>query len=70
MPGAEAPGLAGDDRTGSVGREQTPEAAVSEFAMWLQRSGLCGDVKLGASQRSASTVDADIVEFEVTCHRQ
>ena len=59
--------LTGQAQGRVLGSEQTPEAAVSEFAMWLQQSGLCGDVRLGSSQRSASMTD--IVEFEITCHR-
>ena len=60
--------LAGDDGTGSVGRAQTPEAAVSEFAMWVERSGLCGEVRLESNQRSASV--PDLVEFGLTCRRR
>ena len=67
--------LLSDDPTGRVhltgqaqDRGQTPEAAVSEFAMWLDRSGLCGDVHLESSQRSAS--QADLVEFGLTCQRR
>lgn len=64
-----------DDAAGQVqltgqaqGREQAPEASVSEFAMWLERSGLCGEVRLGSSQRSPSLTD--IVEFGLVCRRR
>ena len=64
-----------DDAAGSVhlagqaqGRQQTPEAAVSEFAMWVERSGVCGQVRLESNQRSASVLD--LVEFGLTCRRR
>ena len=47
-------------------RDQTPEAYVSELAMWLQRVGLCQSVRLGPSQRSPAS--SELVDFSVTCH--
>ena len=49
------------------GREQTPEAYVSEFAMWLERAGVCRGVRLGSSQRHGG--ETDLVDFNLTCQR-
>jgi len=48
-------------------RDQTPEAYVSELAMWLEHNQLCRSVHLGSSQRS--TRNAELVDFDLTCQR-
>jgi Tfp pilus assembly PilM family ATPase len=46
-------------------RRQTPDAYISELALWLQRSKICLDVHLDDQQRP--TLGA--TEFSLTCHR-
>lgn len=46
-------------------RAQSPEAAVSELAMWLAAAEVCRDVRLGSSQRNAQ--QAHLVDFLLTC---
>jgi hypothetical protein len=49
-------------------REQSPEAYVSELAIWLEQVGLCQDVRLGSTQRKPH--DPELVDFSLTCQRQ
>lgn len=48
-------------------REQTPEAAVSAFTQWLERSKMCRDVQLGSTARGGPT--GNLVEFTLTCQQ-
>ena len=50
------------------GRAQTPEAYVSELTLWLEKSGVCPEVELDATQRLDVTgVDEDRVRFALKC---
>ena len=46
-------------------RGQTPEAYVSELALWLDRSRVCGHVQLGATGRTGA--DDTLAKFSLTC---
>jgi Tfp pilus assembly PilM family ATPase/Tfp pilus assembly protein PilN len=46
-------------------REQAPEAYVSELSLWLEQSGLCKDVQLGATHRLSAS--GNLLEFDITC---
>lgn len=46
-------------------REQTPEASISELALWLEHAGLCRSVQLGSTHRVVSS--GSLVEFALTC---
>ena len=48
-------------------REQTPEASISELALWLEHAGLCRNVQLGSTHRMVSS--GSLVEFALTCQR-
>ena len=49
-------------------RRQTPEAYVSEFAIWLAEAEVCQNVRLGSSRRNAQ--HAQLVDFRLTCQRR
>ena len=46
-------------------RGQTPEAYVSELALWLDRSRVCGHVQLGATGRTGA--DDTLAKFSLSC---
>jgi len=48
-------------------RAQSPEAYVSEFALWLDRADLCRNVQLGSTGRKEA--DNTLVTFSLTCQR-
>ncbi len=48
-------------------REQSPEAYVSDLAMWLERAHLCQGAHLDASERNAQ--HPELVDFTLTCKR-
>jgi len=48
-------------------REQSPEAYVSEFALWLDRAHLCRNVQLGSAGRK--NADSPLVTFVLACQR-
>jgi Tfp pilus assembly PilM family ATPase len=49
-------------------REQSPEAYVSQFAMWLAQARLCDGVRLGSSRRHLQ--EDEVVDFTLTCQRR
>ena len=50
------------------GRDQTPEAYVSELTLWLEESGVCPEVELDATQRlNVMDVDEELVRFTLKC---
>lgn len=48
-------------------REQTPEAYVSELALWLESARICQGVEVGSSRLVAAA--ESLVEFTLSCRR-
>jgi hypothetical protein len=48
-------------------RDRSPEAYVSEFALWLDQARLCRNVQLGSTGRKS--VDNSLVTFTLACQR-
>ncbi len=48
-------------------REQSPEASVSEFALWLDQAHLCRNIQLGSAGRKDNA--SSLVAFALTCQR-
>ncbi len=46
-------------------REQSPEAHVSELALWLEQVSLCRGVQLGSTHRASA--NGNLVEFSLSC---